>query len=254
MNSGYQESYQKNEHPKEINLREYFEVLKRRFWIIILVAMIISAAGYFYNYYSALTNTSLYQTSTRMIFGSDTEDMNTLMVMIKDPIIMELVREELQLTRTTDTIASQIEVSRIDDSQVVQISVIDEHAKTAADIANATAASFKSEIADILGFTEVQLLSEAKENPMPINETQSSSIGIISVVLGVIMGIGLAFLLDSMDDKVRKQRELEEVLGVPVIGIVANMNKKKYITEASNRKEARGRGESAAIKDNAYNE
>src|SRR5690625_2451908 len=136
MNNGYQESYQKNEHPKEINLMEYFEVIKRRFWIIVLVTMLIATAGYFYSYF--FNNTSLYQTSTRMIFGSDTEDMNTLMVMIKDPIIMESVRGELKLSRASDTIASQIEVSRIDDSQVVQISVIDENAKIAADIANVT--------------------------------------------------------------------------------------------------------------------
>ncbi|RDW20397.1 YveK family protein [Oceanobacillus chungangensis] len=228
-----------NGNPVDINIKEYFNVIKKRFWIIAVITILATLAGYFY---SSHNYTPLYQSSTRMILGSGDQDMNTLMVMIKDPIIMEKVRQELQLDKSAEAIASQIEVTRIDDSQVVNISVTDTNYEAAADIANATAASYKSEIVSILGFSEVQLLSEAKENPFAINETQNRTT-IIALVFGLVVSIGLVFLLDSLDGKVRKDREIEGILGVPVLGIVSNMNKVKGSARRRKQKDINLRGE-----------
>ena len=57
--------------------------------------------------------------------------MNTLMVMIKDPIIMEKVNSELNLSRSPEGIANEITVAQIDDSQVIKISAIDTDPKVA---------------------------------------------------------------------------------------------------------------------------
>src|SRR5690625_5537093 len=113
--------------------------------------------------------------------------MSTLMVMIKDPIIMEKVQEELELSRSPESIAGQISVTRVDESQVIMISVTDQDPKIAMEIANATARSFKSEVGNLLDFDEVQLLSEAKENNFPINENKNRTV-IIAFVFGLITG------------------------------------------------------------------
>lgn len=223
MNKLQQDQFVENIKEKEINLKEYFLLIKKRIWIVIAITILTTLAGYFY---SNLNNTLLYQTSTRIIIGSESGDMKTLMVMIKDPIIMEGVKDELELTRSSEAIANEISVEVIDDSRVVKISVIDQNSGLAVQIANATAKVFKREIVNILDFNDVQLLSAAKENPYPINETQSRTT-IIASVFGIIVGIGLIFLLDSLDATVKRESEVEEVLGVPIIGIISNMNKKK---------------------------
>ncbi|RDW22416.1 capsular biosynthesis protein [Oceanobacillus arenosus] len=228
-----------SENPAEINIKEYFNVIKKRFWIIALITILATLAGYFYSSYNY---TPVYQSSTRMILGKGDQDMNTLMVMIKDPIIMEKVKNELQLDMSAEAIASQIEVTRIDDSQVVNISVIGTDFKLTAEIANTTASVYKSQIVSILGFTEVQLLSEAKENPFAINSTQNRTT-IIALVFGLVVSIGLVFLLDSLDGKVRKDREIEGILGVPVLGIVSNMNRVKGSKKRRKQKDVNLRGE-----------
>ncbi|MFD1040598.1 YveK family protein [Virgibacillus byunsanensis] len=235
-NIGYRSS-------KEVNLKDYFEVIKKRLWIIVLITIICTTAGY---YYSNMNNILLYQTYTRIILGAE-GDMKTLMVMIKDPIIMEKVKEDLQLSKSPGSIANQIEVARVEDSQVVRISVIDSDPKLAMDIANATAASFKSEISTILDFDEVQLLSSAVESTVPINEGTNRTT-IIALVFGLITGIGLVFLLDSLDGTVRKESEVEELLGVPVIGVISNMNKQKYATKKNKQREVKIRSETVDIK------
>ncbi|WP_164667374.1 YveK family protein [Virgibacillus doumboii] len=243
-----QNNYMERKPVKEINLKEYFEVIRKRFWVIILVTVIATSVGYFY---TNMNNVPLYQTSTRIILGSDS-DMKTLMVMIKDPIIMEMVKNDLELSRSSDSIANQIQVTRIEDSQVIKIAVTDTNPELAVAIANSTAASFKSGIADILDFKEVQLLSAAEENPFPINSSQNKIV-IVASVFGLLTGIGLVFLLDTLDGTVRKESEIEDILGVPVIGVVPNMNRQKFIKTKSKsdnkqKQEFKQRGETVDIK------
>ncbi|GAA0427074.1 hypothetical protein GCM10008934_16080 [Virgibacillus salarius] len=228
---------------KDINLKEVFDLLKKRAWLVIAITILFTSAGYLYN---SFNNTPIYQTSTRVIIGADSEYMKTLMVMITDPLIMDKVKEELQLSQTSEELAEQIEVARIEDSQVVQISVRDSDSAQAVEIANTTATAFKSEIADILDFKEVQLLSSADENHQAINGGQHKIV-IISFIFGAITGLGLIFLLDSLDGTIRKESELELVLGVPVIGSISNVNKKKFVKRRRQRK-INVRGETADIK------
>ena len=105
----------------------------------------------------------------------------------------------------------------IDDSQVVSISVIDSDPTMAASIANTTAKVFKEEIPNIVGFNDVQLLSDANVNPYPINDTGNRTF-MIGIVLGLVLGIGLVFFLDSLDDTVQSVQDVEDYLGTPVLG------------------------------------
>lgn len=244
MNQRDQQYFIENKQAKEINLKTFFELIKKRFWIIALVTIIASLVGYFY---SSLNDSPLYQTSRRIIVNSDSDYMKTLMVMIKDPIIMEKVKEDLKLSKSAEGIAGQIEVSQIDESKVIQISVIGSDPKKAVAIANMTAVVFKSEIAKILEFRDVQLLSEAEENYYPINGDQNRVV-IIAFIFGLITGIGLVFLIESLDGTVNKTEEVEEILGVPVLGIVSNMNRKKLAVKKGGQSEIEIRGETVGIK------
>jgi len=222
-----------NIHAKEISVKGFFDVIKRGVWIILIVTALSTLGGYLMND----NHVSLYQTETRIIIDSDSEYMKTLMVMIKDPIVMEEVKTHLQLSRSSEAIANQVEVERIDESQVIKITVIDAKPEMAVAIADATAIAFKAKVVDLLEFEEVQLLSGAKENHSPINESQNRTV-MISFIFGLIAGIGLVFVLDSLDESIKNDREIEAILGVPVLGTVTKIKIKKpnYILEAKEKR------------------
>lgn len=219
-NQGY---YIEREHAKEIDVKDFFDIIKNGFWIILVMTILSTSAGYF----MSDNDTLLYQTETRIIIGSDSEYMKTLMVMIKDPLVMEEVKENVQLSRSSESIASQVDVMRIDDSQVIKITVTDTDPGMAVAIANATAEAFKTKAVDILEFEEVQLLSSAKENSFPINGGNQNRTIIVALVFGFIAGIGLVFVLNSLDETIKKDREIEAILGVPVLGIVTKIKIKR---------------------------
>ncbi|WP_226645695.1 YveK family protein [Mesobacillus subterraneus] len=206
---------------KEINIKEIFTVIKKRLWIIAIITALASIAGYLYGEKDI---TLLYQSSARIIIGKEA-DMNTLQVILKDPVVLEKVVEKLDLNRSPESLANQISVGILDGSKVVNISVIDTDPNKAADIANTTAAEFKNEITRLLDFNDMEIFSPAKINPNPINEEESNS-GIIGIVFGMIAGVGFVFFLDSLDDTVRSKKDVEDYLGLPVLGKVSKMSKK----------------------------
>lgn len=206
---------------KEINLKEIFSVIKKRLWIIAIITAMSSIAGYLYGEKDI---TFLYQSSARIIIGEDA-DMNTLQVILKDPVVLEKVVEKLELNRSPESLGNQINVGIVDSSKVVNISVIDTDPKRAADIANTTAEEFKNEIGTLMNFDNLRIYLRAKANPNPINEEENRS-GIIGLVFGLFAGIGFVFFLDSLDDTVRSQKDVEDYLGLPVVGRISKMTKK----------------------------
>ncbi|MEH7416927.1 Wzz/FepE/Etk N-terminal domain-containing protein [Neobacillus drentensis] len=207
---------------KEINLKELFSVLKRHFWIIALVTILTGMLGYILN---NTTVTPLYSSSSRIIIGADEESRKTLQVIIRDSVILEKVINELGLNTTTEALAGQITVASVDSSQVVSISVVNPDPIQAAKIANTTAQIFKDEVPNIIGQDYVRLLSKAKEIPVPINQKNNNKL-YIGVIGGLVIGLGLSFLLESYDDRIRPDNDIENLLGLPLLGRVPKVTKR----------------------------
>lgn len=228
---------------KEINLKEIFSVIKKRLWIIAIITVLASIAGYLYGEKDI---TLLYQSSARIIIGKEA-DMNTLQVILTDPVVLEKVVEKLDLNRSPEALANQISVGILDSSKVVNISVIDSDPTRAADIANTTAEEFKNEISTLLNFSDLRIYSPAKINPNPINE-ESNKTGIVGLIFGLIAGIALVFFLDSLDDTVRSKKDVEDYLDLPVLGRIAKMNKKNIKKQNIHQIEFIGGGDSGVPK------
>ncbi|RDI45701.1 YveK family protein [Falsibacillus pallidus] len=207
---------------KEINLKDLYRVIKKRVWVIGIITFISLILGWIQlSYYT----TPLYQTSAKIIVGADEDHMKTLRVIIKDSRVLQEVAKKLNLPISPEALAGKINVVSIDSSQVMSISVIDTDPKRAADIANTTAEVFKDEIPTIINFNDVIPLSPAKVNAWPINEKSTLSY-VKYLIIGLILGIGVVFLLDSLDEKMYKESDIEEYLGLPILGNVSKMNKR----------------------------
>jgi capsular polysaccharide biosynthesis protein len=210
---------------KEINLKEILGVLKKRVWIGIVITILAAVIGY---YYSSINQTTLlYSSSTNIIINADGGQRKTLEVIIKDKTVLEKVTTKLGIERTPESLAQNIQVGSIDDTQVVKISVIDINPERAAAIANTTANVFIEEIPNIMmGFDDVRVLSDAQVNPFPINESNENKIIGAAILGGIVIGIGLIFLVDSLDDSIRSEQDIEHLLEVPILGSVSTMSKK----------------------------
>jgi len=43
---------------------------------------------------------------------------------------------------------------------------------------------------------------------------------LIAVMIGILLGVGVAYLLEMLDQRVRSARDLAEMLQLPVLGVI----------------------------------
>lgn len=202
-----------------INLKELFHILKKRLAMILVIAFgaaIVSAI------FSFFIMTPIYQSSTQILVNQKKQEgtaiqfnevqtniqlTNTYKVIIKSPVILDQVKEKLGLNITTQELNKQIEVTNEKDSQVVLVTTKDKNPKMARDIANTTAEVFKNEVAKIMSIDNVTVLSKAEivEKQAPIKPNPMLNI-IIAFVVGLIASVGMAFLLEYLDNTVKKKK------------------------------------------------
>ena len=219
-----------------ISLKEIFGVMKKRLLMIIgitLVAAILAAVvSYFVltpTYQSSsqfIVNQSVQETGEQYNVNSNdiranVEIINTYNVIIKSPAILGEVVEQLNLPYSVANLSENISVANEENSQVVTVTVTDENPATAVEIANTTVTVFQDKIKDFMNIDNVNVLTEAQLSPNPTPVAPNPVLNIaIALVLGVMIGVGLAFLLEYLDNSVRTEDDIDKHLGLPVLGVI----------------------------------
>lgn len=222
-----------------ISLQDLFKTLKKRIGLIALLTILaITIAGAV----SFLFLTPMYQTSTEILVNQGTSDtaqvtnqniqtdlqlINTYSGIIKSPAILDQVAEELNNGMTTEQITQKITVSNAEQSQIVNITVQDADPTLAVEIANTTANVFENDIQELMNVDNVKILSpaEMKENPAPVAPNPMLNMA-IAAVIGLMLGVGIAFLLEYLDTSMKDQQDIEDILGIPLLGVVSPIEEK----------------------------
>jgi capsular polysaccharide biosynthesis protein len=242
-----------------ISLRELFYTLRKRIWLIISITVIATLLSGIYSFYLA---TPIYSSSTQLLVNKEKSDqplyigeiqtnlqlMNTYNVIIKSPAILDLVVKELDLGQTSDQLNSMITVGSEKDSQVLNITVQNPDPTVATDIANTTAKVFQDEIVKIMNVDNVSILAKAKakENPSPIKPQPVLNIA-IALVVGLMLGVGLSFLLEYLDNTIKNEMDVEKVLGLPVLGAIHTIGDKEKFKTSYGQNQSDVRGESVGV-------
>lgn len=219
-----------------ISLKELVAILRKRMAFIFLISIGSALISGIVSFYFI---TPIYQASTQILVNQKKQDeqniqynevqtnlqlTNTYKEIVKSPVILDQVKENLKLNISTGALNTMVNVENAKDSQVMAITVQDKDAKSARDIANTTAEVFKSEIAKIMSVDNVTILSkaEATEGQSPIKPNKMLNVA-IAFVVGLMASVGFAFLLEYLDNTMKKEEDIEGLLGVSVLGIVSHM-------------------------------
>ncbi|MES9665975.1 YveK family protein [Bacillus nitratireducens] len=220
-----------------ISLKDLFHILRKRLAMIFVIAFGVAIVSAIISFFFM---TPIYQSSTQILVNQKKQEgtmiqageiqtniqlTNTYKVIIKSPVILDQVNEKLNLNMTAQALTGKINVANEKDSQVISITAEDKNPKLARDIANTTAEVFNSEVAKIMSVDNVTVLSKAEvvENQSPIKPRPMLNVA-IAFVVGLMAAVGLAFLLEYLDNTVKKEEDVENLLGLPVLGIVARMD------------------------------
>ena len=222
---------------EEFNISEFLQYYLSSILIVILTTVIGLVASFIYTSY---VQVPLYQSQTSIVLtksdGTTSVTQNdvslnknlvsTYREIIKSRRILSEVINDLKLDIKTEKLSGRISVASVNDTELIVISVLDEDANIASDIANQIAIVFKEQITSIYNIENVSIVDEAipTEKPANVNVKKQYLLGIGG---GFFLGTLIIFILFYFDDTIKMSDELEQKLGLSVLATVPKYKKSK---------------------------
>lgn len=241
---------------EELDLREYFLIVRKRLALIVIFVLVCTVAT---GVYTKLFKDPIYEASTKIVVNQTSQqqlsigqlDLNqinsnikmidTYKEVIKTPAILGKVAEQYpQLGLSVKELAEKIKVSSVNDTQVMTLAVQDVSYKQAAEIVNAISIVFQKEIPNIFNIENVSILNEAllDDQPAPVGPNVTLNI-IISFIVSLMVAVGIAFLLEYMDDTIKTEADVERYLGQATLAMVAKVSEAEFQSGSSSREQGR---------------
>lgn len=224
---------------REIDLRKIFRIIKKKFWIVAVTAFIMAGLG---TYYISQPQTALYGSSTRVFVMADSALFNAISVVIREPIVLNQVIANLKLNKSVEELASEVTVSSLNSSTVLQISVEDPNPFVAANVANNIVSSYQQVLKNTVLTATLIPLTKASANWYPVNN-KSNRIVYIGLIVGALLGVGIIFVADSLNDTIKSEQDIEQLLGITLLGKVSQVKNSDIPKRKSKMKNVTLRGE-----------
>ncbi|MBZ2091080.1 capsular biosynthesis protein CpsC [Streptococcus parasanguinis] len=221
----------------EIDVFAMLKTLWKRKFSIVLVALVFAIAAFGY---SAFLAKKEYQSTSRIyVVSRQNQDNNALTnsdlqagsYLVKDyreiilsQNVLSQAIEELKLDLTPAELSKKISVSVPTDTRILSITAKDGNPKEAARIANGLRNVAAEKIISVTKVSDVTTLDEAE-----VPQSPSSPNIRRNVLLGFIAGAGLMVVLmvvvEVLDDRVKRPEDIEELMGLTLLGIVPDIKK-----------------------------
>jgi len=196
---------------EEISLKQIFEILRKRAWIIVAITLTAIFIATIINFFLIKP---VYESNTTIMVGKPRNRIvdennpityqeiqtNRLLVstyreIAKSRTVLEEVIKDLNLDISIGQLREKVDVSLVKDTEIIQIKVQDHDPETAANLANTIASAFSKQVIRIMNVENVQVLDEAIPQFSPVKPKKTMNIA-ISLVLGAMLGIFVAFILE----------------------------------------------------------
>lgn len=223
----------------EIDVLSLIKTVWKRKFIILLTALVAAVLALGYSLFIAKPS---YQSTTRIyVVNRQQTDNNTLTnqdlqagsYLVKDykeiilsQDVLSTVISELKLPETTAELSKSVSVSVPTDTRIVSITVKNSDPNQASRIANTLREVAAEKIIAVTKVSDVTTLEEAEVPKSPSSPNIRRNV-MLSFFAGVIVMVIIVVFVEVLDDRVKKPEDIEEVMGLSLLGVVPDMRKLK---------------------------
>ncbi|WP_455507170.1 YveK family protein [Clostridium sp.] len=221
-----------------ISISEIFEALKKR-WIMIatitIIATIISGILSFF------VIKPTYETSTKVFIGkeeSNLEGYNSNDIQMYQKLLQtyaeavrtnEVIKAAIENTSSSLSVSdvkSDLTVIPISDTQILQIKYQNGDPSEAKEILENITNQFVILAKELVTNGNVKVIEEVQLPQNPVAPNKKMNIA-IAFLLGLMVSVGIVFLLEYLDSTYKNKDQLERDLDIPVIGVIPDTNLKE---------------------------
>lgn len=216
-----------------MTLLELLGLLRKRFALVValpLVCALVTGAYCFLMMSNVYTATAsmyvLAQNESSQDSANLSTDLNASQMISNDVATLltsdRVLDETAQDVGLEDLDAYETSVTSETTSRVIQLSVTGPDAQTAADIANGMVDNVSAIAREVMSIESVNLIDAATAPASPSGPNRPLYV-VVAAMAGFFLAVAIVVVADMLNTKVRNQEEVEELLGIPVIGRVPMM-------------------------------
>lgn len=216
-----------------IRIEEIVDILLKRWKMILSITLIATFTAGIISFFVIAPK---YEASTKVFIGkekTDSKDQNynnsdiqmyqqlikTYAEVIKTNALVEKAIDASGLDITSEKVLGSLTVTPAANTQILEIKYISTDKKMSKEVLDSVTNQFIKTSTELIPNGNVKIIEPAKlpENPASPNKKLNIA---IAFLLGIMVSIGLSFLLEFMDNTFKTKEQLEQILGVPVIGAI----------------------------------
>ena len=211
-------------------------LLLRRIWekkvLIVLVTLLFTVVSLAVSIFLV---TPQYSSTTKVYVVNQTKDekkaittqdvqLGSLLVkdykeIILSNRVMEEVADKSGINLTAKQLAKKVSVEAPKDTRIISITVQDKDPQVASDLANTVKEVSADQIKEVTKIDDVTTLEEAKAANSPSSPNIPRN-GILATALGFILAVAGVVLFELLDDRVKRAEDIEETMGLVLLGVV----------------------------------
>lgn len=214
---------------ERMTLLELLQLLRKRLALVIALPIVCALAM---GVYSAFFMANTYTASTSLYVLTKTEtdsgvsnnmytDLNASQLLTND--VATLIKSDRVMGDTAKDLSMQslaafgVTVASETTTRVITLSVSGEDAEAAAVVANKLAENASDVAQEVMNVQSVNVIDKAVAPSSPSGPNRPVYV-VVAFMAGLFLAIAIVVLADMLNTKVRRTEEIEELLGIPVIG------------------------------------
>lgn len=220
-----------NEDYDTIDLLEVLNVVRQHILIVILTTIITGVIGFFVSMFLLVPK---YESSALMIVNtrqdvtanvtsdqitSATKLVSTYSIIIKSDTVLQKVIDNLGLTLTYEELKERVTVSAVDDTQVMDITVLSDNPDWARQVCEQITQVCPDVILESVEAGSVKLISQASMPTEPVSPNIPRNTA-IAALLGLVLSVGVVILREMLDNRIKTEDDVRKYLDLPVIGVI----------------------------------
>lgn len=216
-----------------IKIEDIIKMLKRRWKMIVSITIILTISSIIMSFYIISPK---YEASTKVFIGkensNDTKysdnDVNMYQKLLKtyaeviatNNLVERAINKE-GLNITSEGVLKGLTVTPRNDTQILEIKYISEDKVLAKDVVASITDEFIESSTELIPNGNVKIIEKVKMPESPVSPNKKMYVA-IAFLLGLMISVGLSILLEVIDNTVNTKEQLEQILGIPVIGAIPN--------------------------------
>lgn len=217
-----------------LDLRELIGILRKRLKLIISITLIATLISGIVSFliikptYEATLSVFIGKTSdiNETSISYDSSDIAMYQKLVKtyakiatSSDVAEKAAVELKSDLTAKQIQGMIKVTPQQDTQIMDIKVQSKSPEEAKKVAEKVTTLFIDKAKIIIPNGNVQILDKVKVPQSPVKPNKKLNVA-IAFFLGLMVSVGIVFVLEYMDNTIKSQEDLEKYLEIPVLGMI----------------------------------